>query len=108
MSAYHVAENLPAYNLRGCLEVKHTIGGDISSIRVFTARAEKIESESTVDCYLNSQGYFNITITQPDPALVSMNPNYMSYLQHAEKETRLRMLESDILTCYNYLQSKSS
>ena len=108
VSAYHIAENLTEYMLRGCLAVKYTIGGDINSITISTAHASKIESEDTVDCYLNSYGYFNMTIKQPDLLLVENNPNYMYYIQQSGEETRLRMLESNILKCYNYLQGKSS
>ena len=108
-TAMEIANNLVAYISGGLVRTSQNIGGGISSIKLSGVCNNVLSSGEGFELNLGDYGLFNLTIKEPDNNLSTLHYSaYMSYVNATDYESKLNLLETDILKCYNYLQSKAS
>ena len=107
-TAMDIARNLNNYASACLVRTSRSIGGDISYIGLSGVYDGVFSSDKGFELNLGDDGSFSLIIKEPDSNLLLNNPAYMSYVNATDYESKLKLLETDILKCYNYLQSKTS
>ena len=105
VTAYDLALGYDLEWNKGFLGISHNLNGDISRItltpQINNDHTYKLDEGTLL---LNhAHGWFSILINKPSSLLTDTSELYLRHLNSSDATTKIRMLETDIFTCYKYI-----